>query len=171
MSRRQLTIAGVPESPETNERESDRWCTPPEIAELVCRWWGGPPDLDPAADPKQTMPARMKYTIDDNGLAQPWVGASIWLNPPFSQSRRFVDELAKARGDRIAFVKLDPTTRLWRESVRESAAAFCLLDRRVRYWFNGGPVAAAKFPSALVYFGRKPKSWARFFRKLGGCYP
>jgi hypothetical protein len=49
-------------------------------------------DLDPASpvDGGDHVPARRRYTVADDGLAQPWAGL-VWLNPPFSAGTAWGD--------------------------------------------------------------------------------
>ena len=49
-------------------------------------------DLDPASCPKElsAVPARHIFTIEDDGLSQPWEGR-VWLNPPYSKPAPWVD--------------------------------------------------------------------------------
>lgn len=58
----------------------DRGTSAEFFARMVERF--GPFDLDVAAAPHNAKCERY-YTIDDDGLAQPWDGA-IWCNPPYS---------------------------------------------------------------------------------------
>lgn len=45
-------------------------------------------DLDVAAAPHNAKAPKF-YTIQDNGLAQPWVG-NVWCNPPYSNLKDWV---------------------------------------------------------------------------------
>jgi len=57
-------------------------------------------DCDPCSplEGGDCVPATIKYTIDDDGLSQPWVGC-VWVNPPFSNAAVFADRfIAHADG-------------------------------------------------------------------------
>lgn len=49
-------------------------------------------DLDPASPigGGDHVPARRRYTLNEDGLAQPWDGL-VWLNPPFSAGTAWGD--------------------------------------------------------------------------------
>lgn len=60
------------------EGKSNEWLTPPEIIEAL-----GPFDLDPCAPIERPWPtANRHYTVEDDGLRQPWDGF-VWVNPPY----------------------------------------------------------------------------------------
>lgn len=60
---------------------SDAWYTPAWLFDGL----GLTFDLDVAApaEPLPWIPARERYTVADDGLAQPWHG-TVWCNPPYS---------------------------------------------------------------------------------------
>lgn len=59
---------------------TDEWLTPPAIIDAL-----GPFDLDPASPIERPWPtAARHYTIEDDGLAQPWAGM-VWCNPPYGR--------------------------------------------------------------------------------------
>lgn len=52
-------------------------------------------DLDPASSAlaNRTVEATTYYTINDDGLDQPWSGR-VWLNPPYGRlAGEFIDRL------------------------------------------------------------------------------
>ena len=54
-------------------------------------------DLDVASPPHPTnVPCDNYYTIDDNGLTQPWHGR-IWMNPPYSQPEPWINRFLEHR--------------------------------------------------------------------------
>jgi hypothetical protein len=77
----------APQSLESDERYTPRWVF--DGLDLIF-------DLDPAAPLHggDCVPARQRFTVDDDGLVQPWHGL-VWLNPPFSNAtawaRRFIN--------------------------------------------------------------------------------
>lgn len=75
---------------------SDEWGTPPEfVAALEAEF--GPFALDPCAR-AETAKAPLYYTIEDDGLAQPWDG-HVFVNPPYSAPGPWVAK-AIAESDR-----------------------------------------------------------------------
>jgi|APHM01.1.fsa_nt_gi DNA N-6-adenine-methyltransferase (Dam). len=66
-------------------------------------------DLDPCAA-KDTNIGDTSYTIEDNGLAQPWSG-TVWLNPPFSYKNKWFNKLEQEASncDRIYVITPDST--------------------------------------------------------------
>ena len=83
--------------------QSDDWYTPPEIFDAL----GIRFDLDPCSPGAgHWVPADRVYTIDDDGLNQPWRGR-VWMNPPFGGRNGHVPWLRKflEHGDGIALVR------------------------------------------------------------------
>jgi DNA N-6-adenine-methyltransferase (Dam) len=84
---------------------SSDWLTPKFIFDRL----GLTFDLDPAhpgwGNPYVAVPTRQIYTVDDDGLRQPWRG-TLWLNPPFGGRRGQVPWLRKLfeHADGIALV-------------------------------------------------------------------
>lgn len=75
---------------------TDDWATPwPLVNELAAEF--GPFDLDPAASTDNAKAPRF-YTLEDDGLVQPWQGR-VFCNPPFSKVGQFV---RKARESAVA---------------------------------------------------------------------
>ena len=69
-------------------KDSDERYTPPWVFDHL----GVTFDTDPCspAEGGDAVPARCKYTANDDGLTQPWYG-TVWVNPPFSNATAFAD--------------------------------------------------------------------------------
>lgn len=82
---------------------SDEWYTPPEIFEAL----GLTFDLDPCSPgPDHWVPARVVYTLEDDGLSKDWGGNRVFMNPPFGGRNGQVPWLRKflRNGNGIAIV-------------------------------------------------------------------
>jgi hypothetical protein len=87
---RALGLGGAPgQGLESDERYTPAW---------VFDGLGLVFDLDVAAPVAggDVVPARARYTVADDGLAQPWYGA-VWCNPPFSDSTPWAERFIEHR--------------------------------------------------------------------------
>lgn len=73
--------------PILNSSESVEWFTPAKYIEAVRAVLGGTIELDPAscAEANKTVKATKFYTAADDGLTQPWVAQTAFLNPPYGR--------------------------------------------------------------------------------------
>jgi len=116
----------------------------------------GPFDLDPCASIVRPWPtAARHYTIEDDGLKQPWEGF-VWLNPPYGkQESRWVQILADHKGGGIALLSAQKTeTQLWQRVIWPGADGFLFLNKRLRFCnTDGSPMPGTFGGSVLVAFG------------------
>ena len=131
----------------------DEWLTPPEILRAL-----GGFDLDPCAPHASRRPWEMAtrhYSLEDNGLAQPWVGR-VWLNPPYGrETARWLDRLAD-HGDGVALIFARTETDMFFRHVWGRADAVLFLRGRLHFHHVDGRRAGANAgaPSCLVAYGR-----------------
>lgn len=116
----------------THESPASRnvdWYTPPWVFERLGICF----DLDPCQPetPIPWIPVKQRYTLRDDGLAQPWRGR-VWLNPPYGKHTQAW--LNKMHGHRngIALVFARTDCAWFHESVAK-ADAILFLKGRVRF--------------------------------------
>src|SRR3954454_14564663 len=140
----------------TTAPTKDDWLTPPEILAAL-----GPFDLDPCAG--EVMPwrtAATMWTSREDGLAASWpADARVWLNPPFSQVKRWIPRMARhGRGTAIILARTE--TALFFATVWDAATATAVLFLKGRPHFHIPPDGVrAKgncgAPACLVAYGER----------------
>lgn len=131
--------------------QKDEWLTPPHVFEAV-----GPFDLDtcaPISPPWHIAPK--SFTINDDGLAQPWGGAFVWCNPPYgTQTAKWLAKMAD-HNNGIALIFARTDTRMFHDYVFQADAILFLKGRLSFYDVNGVKGGTAGAPSCLIAFGAK----------------
>lgn len=128
---------------------TDEWLTPKWVLDAL-----GPFDLDPCAPIVRPWPtAARHYTIEDDGLAQPWEGC-IWLNPPYGRMTwRWLQKLAD-HGNGVALIFSRTETMGFARQVWERADAMLFLRGRLDFHrTDGSTLGNAGAPSTLVAYG------------------
>ncbi len=134
----------------------DEWLTPPAIIKAL-----GEFDLDPCAPHASRRPwdtAKSHYSVEDDGLAQPWHGR-VWCNPPYGlEAARWLERLA-AHGDGIALIFARTETAMFFDHVWDKADALLFIRGRLHFHHVDGSRAAANAgaPSVLVAYGQRNK--------------
>lgn len=128
----------------------DEWLTPPDILATLGRF-----DLDPCAPvirPWET--ASQHFTIEDNGLMQPWAGR-VWCNPPFGREAiHWLRKLA-VHGNGIALIPARTETVMFYETVWQVADAVLFIKGRPHFHTVDGKRAPfnSGAPICLVAYG------------------
>ena len=116
----------------------------------------GPFDLDPCASVVRPWPTAAKhYTIEDDGLVQPWDGF-CWVNPPFGKAEAaFVERLANHPGGGILLGCPSKTeTRTWQQIIWPKSSGILWLTPRLKFCNVDGSEMPGTFgASCLVAFG------------------
>lgn len=175
----------------------DSWCSPECVTELLPEV-----DLDPATNPRSKVKARRNivWTHDPagavilgepgraknelhwdfgDGLAIPWNG-SVFLNGPYSDMLPWTTKANEEWGagrlkEAIFLVKLDPTTRWWRQLMEDQDGTPEEIERQVDLWLPRKRLqhippprikaSTNNFASAIVHWRRK--SWSSTRGQLG----
>lgn len=135
----------------------DSWSTPQQVLDCLYKVLGGGFDLDPCSPGRRRthVRARTLLTEDDDGLANEWRGAAIYMNPPYGRdigrwTAKARSEVAAGRsGFVIGLVPSRTDTRWWHDDIAGRADVW-LIKGRLAF---GDGVQPAPFPSALVLWG------------------
>ena len=134
---------------------NQRQLTPPYVLEPVRLALGGTIALDPCTEPDNPTGALRFFTAEDDGAAEPWVGETIYVNPPYSKAReRWVERCIEAAGSGSKVVLLIPAatdTRIFQRAM-ETATAVTFIKGRVKFGVlrENRRQEAASHPSALL---------------------
>jgi len=131
--------------------KSHDWETPQWFFDKLDREFGF--DLDPASS-HQNAKCDLHYTIEEDGLIQPWTGHTVWLNPPYG--REINDWLGKAFNEStkngatvVALIPTRSDTEWWHRYVMQ-AHEIRFVKKRLHFVHEGGKTDSAPFPSVLV---------------------
>lgn len=128
---------------------TDVWLTPPYVIEAL-----GEFDLDPCASVDRPWDtAKSHYTIEDDGLLQPWFGR-VWCNPPYGPKLGpFLRKMAE-HDNGIALVFARTETRAFFDFVWNEATAIFFIKGRLRFYKPDGSMGGtAGSPSVLIAYG------------------
>jgi DNA N-6-adenine-methyltransferase (Dam) len=134
-------------------------------------------DLDPASCElaNTVVKAARFFTIDDDGLTQPWQGR-VWMNPPYSQPliKAFADKLAESVRAGVvtaAVVLVNNTTETMAfQTLARVASAFCFPAGRVKFWQPNIDVRDTAGPpqgQAVLYVGPNGDGFCKRFAEFG----
>ena len=129
------------------------WYTPPWVFQRI----GLEFDLDPCQPPDGIgwIPAKQRYSIQDDGLIQPWFGR-VWLNPPYGKhTPAWLNRMHKHRnGISLVFARTDCA---WFHESVAKADAILFLRGRIKFvdglGVTGGGGAGSG--SMLVAWGKE----------------
>lgn len=141
-----------------NVLDTDDWYTPPWIFDGM----GLTFDLDVASPDMQLswIPARHRYTVADDGLAQPWHGL-VWCNPPYSSPTAWCRRWAQ-HPDGCILIRADLSTSGPYTAV-EAATSMYVARRRIEF-VSGRQTRAGAVNFSTILLGRGDRADAGLTR-------
>lgn len=138
-------------SHQSHHMMKDEWLTPRYILDAL-----GPFDLDPCAPIVRPWPIAVRhYTIEDDGLKQPWEGF-VWCNPPYGKmAKDWLTKLRNHPAGGIALIFARTETDMFVSEIWEEASALLFLYGRLYFYHVNGEKAVSNSgaPSVLIAYG------------------
>jgi len=152
------------------------WYTPAKYVEAVREVLGATVELDPASctEANDTVKAARYYTVEDDGLAQPWQAKTVFLNPPFGKNGVAGKWVAKAiaehkagNAEELIVLVNNCTEAKWFQSLW--AYPICFVDHPIRFVPGDGRKTrgAAKRGQVFAYLGPNAERFVKAFSTLG----
>jgi site-specific DNA-methyltransferase (adenine-specific) len=135
----------------------DQWATPKWLYAALDREFGF--TLDPCSDLEKRLCAKW-YTILDNGLLRNWATETVFMNPPYSETAKWMGKAYGAAQEGATVVCLVPArtdTVWWHEYAMTTEIR--LIRGRLKF---GSATWNAPFPSAIIVF--RPPEFPREFK-------
>ena len=174
---KEITVAGVERlaagvgAHVSHNSGDNEWYTPKEYVEAARKVMGGI-DLDPAstAEANAVIKAERYFTIEDNGLVQPWAGR-IWMNPPYASDliHEFITKLCGVSDEIVAACVLvnNATETQWFQLLAGFSDAVAFPKGRVKFWHPQKVSATPLQGQAVLYMGDRTESFLDTFSKFG----
>lgn len=134
---------------------SDEWETPPEVFAKIAAEFG-PFDLDPCCR-VETAKAPRYFTLDTDGLRQPWRGR-IFVNPPYSNPGAWLAKANREIAERrativVALLPAATDTGWFHQHVLKVGAELRYYRGRIRFiGWRGTPIPAPRTPSLFAIY-------------------
>jgi site-specific DNA-methyltransferase (adenine-specific) len=129
---------------------TDLWATPQDFYDNLNQKYSF--NLDPCADATNTKCSKY-FTEQDDGLSQDWGGHNVFVNPPYSKVKQWVnkayEESKKPNTVVVMLVAARTDTKFFHDYCTK-ANQILFIKGRLKF---GGSVNSAPFPSMVVVFG------------------
>jgi len=153
------------------------WYTPVKFIDAVVAVMGAI-DLDPAssAAAQAHVKADKFFTIDDDGLSQPWAGR-VFLNPPYAMpfikqfAARMADAWDKGEIEQGILLANNATDTEWFHIAAAACTALCFTKGRSSFLKSmAGELSEMDTPThgqVFLYFGTQVSRFAEVFENYG----
>jgi len=130
--------------------QKDEWATPQDFFDGLNKQYKF--TLDPCATAQNTKCPKF-YTQQDNGLIQDWSGNVVYVNPPYSNVKEWVNkalqESRKPNTTIVMLVAARTDTKFFHDYCTKANQIY-FIKGRLKF---GGSANSAPFPSMVVVFG------------------
>lgn len=148
-------------------KASDEWSTPQDLFDALHAEFAFVLDAAASRENRKVENYRGPDHLQvehRNGLVFSWGAGPVWLNPPYSQCRAFIEKAASEAWDGCTTVCLVPSrtdTRWWHSCVWDAVTHQPRPGVEVRFLKGrlkfGGASQGAPFPSVVIIFRPVPR--------------
>lgn len=166
------------------QTKSNEWWTPYVYVEAAHQVMQGI-DLDPASCPEANLVIRATryFTREQDGLKQPWVASSVWLNPPYSSTQgtlgregsrqglakpfifKLIDEYKQGNVEQAILLVTSDTDASWFVPLWDYP--ICFADHKVMFHRPGRSNEGQFFGTSFIYFGKNEQKFVDTFSQFG----
>jgi len=128
-------------------KATDEWATPQKTFDELHKEFNF--TLDPCCTHESAKTIR-HFTMEDDGLSQNWQRNSVFMNPPYSACKIWMEKAYKSSLEGATVVCLVPSrtdTKWWHEWAARGEVRF--IKGRLKF---GDSKNSAPFPSAIIIF-------------------
>jgi len=160
---------------EGDKLDRDNRFTPAEFMGNIYEAFGAI-DLDPCAHELSPVVARRRILLSEgaDGLAEPWAGSVVYVNPPYSRLlvwlRRAHDQWRAGNAETVVCLVPVRTDSAWFHEVLRADADIYFLRGRVRFLDAKGKGQHTPFSLMLLTLGAKPEQKARYAELVAGYW-
>ncbi len=136
--------------------ETNEWATPQDFYDKLDEEFNF--NLDPCSA-KDNAKCEKFFTIEDDGLAQTWVGHNVFMNPPYGREIKYwiekaLNETLSAERETVVvcLIPARTDTKYWHDFIFNKASEVRFVKGRLKF---GDGKNSAPFPSAVVVFDSK----------------
>ena len=147
--------------------ESQEWETPQYLFDELNREFNF--TLDPCAT-HRTAKCQKYYTEAQDGLSKDWSGEVVFINPPYKNSKEWIEKAYREYQKGTTVVMLLPArtdTKAFHQYIYK-IAEIRFIKGRVKFLVNGEELYPAPFPSMIVVFKKSKfniENWISLWRK------
>jgi len=152
-------------------RKSDHWMTPPDFFDKINDVFKF--TLDPCANKNNTLGLPKFFTDEHDGLSQNWSGETVFINPPFSNIKEWMEKAVEEHvnhGTAIACLVPSRTDTRWFQNSVVYAKYILLIRGRLKFenpLIDDDKITSAPFPSCLIIFSELDEKSKFGLKSLG----
>ena len=130
--------------------ETNEWATPQDFYVKLDKEFNF--NLDPCST-KDNAKCDKFFTIDDDGLAQSWIGYNVFMNPPYGREIKYWVQKAYEESLKgatvVCLIPARTDTAYWHDYIFGKADDIRFLRGRLKF---GESKNSAPFPSAIIIY-------------------